>query len=230
MRKVLIATPSYDGKIDVWYANSLVSTILLGVQNDILFHPIYMSYDALVQRARNDLIGIAIENGYDDILWIDADMEWDPEKALELIQSKHDVLGLPVIKKSPNFESYNIKINPKDLVQDQTGFVKVESVGTGFLKMSRSAFTYLWDNSEPYIHNQQYRRWIFDVKIQDGDIISEDVLVCQKLLEGGFDIYVDPSSTCNHIGSMKFIGNFENFMQKVQESLAPKQEITKIEE
>lgn len=224
MRKVLIATPSYDGKIDVWYANSLAQTILLGVQNDTFFHAIYMSYDALVQRARNDLIGLAIENDYDDILWIDADMEWDPAKALELVQSDYDVIGLPVIKKSPYTESYNIKIKPEDLVTGENGLINVESIGTGFLKMSRKAFEYLWDNSEPYVHNEADRRWIFDVRIQDGDIISEDILVCQKLKEGGFDIYLDPSSTCNHIGNMKFTGNFETFMQRVQDSLAPKQE------
>lgn len=224
MRKVLIATPSYDGKIDVWYANSLSNTILLGVQNDVLFHAIYMSYDALVQRARNDLIGIAIKSDYDDILWIDADMEWDPKKALELIKSNYDVIGLPVIKKAPYTESYNVKIKPEDLVTGENGLISVDSIGTGFLKMSRKAFEYLWDNSEPYVHNEASRRWIFDVRIQDGDIISEDVLVCQKLREGGFDIYVDPSSTCNHIGNMKFTGNFEKFMERVQDSLAPKEE------
>lgn len=224
MNQVLIATPSYDGKIDVWYANSLAQTILLGVQNGIFFHPIYMSYDALVQRARNDLIGIAIENNYDHILWIDADMEWDPKKALELIQSEYDVIGLPVIKKSTYAEAYNIKVKPKDLIAGENGLVSVDSIGTGFLKMSRKAFQYLWDNSEPYVHNEADRRWIFDVKIQDGDIISEDVLVCQKLREGGFNIYLDPSSTCNHIGNMKFTGNFEKFMERVQDSLAPKQE------
>ena len=225
MIKVLIATPSYDGKIDVWYANSLAQTILLGIQNNIFFQAIYMSYDALVQRARNDLVGIAIENDYDYILWIDADMEWDPQKALELIQSDYDVIGLPVIKKSPYQELYNIKIKPEDLVQDENGLIKVDSIGTGFLKMSRPAFQYLWDNSEPYVHNEQDRRWIFDVKIQDGDIISEDVLVCQKLREGGFDIYIDPSSTCNHIGTMKFTGNFEKFMKRVQDSLITKEEV-----
>ena len=33
--------------------------------------------------------------------------------------------------------------------------------------------------SDSYIHNEKDRRWVFEVKIQDGDIISEDVLVCQ---------------------------------------------------
>jgi len=27
MRRVLIGTPSYDGRIDVWFANSLIQTV-----------------------------------------------------------------------------------------------------------------------------------------------------------------------------------------------------------
>ena len=216
MRKVLIATPSYDGKIDVWYANSLTNSIILGLQNDILFQPVYMSYDALVQRARNDLMGIAVENDFDGVLWIDADMEWDPQWALDVINSGKDVLGLPVIKKSATEESYNVKCNIEDLNINEDGLIKVQSIGTGFLYMSKNAIKYLWDNSESYVHNGQDRRWIFEVKIENGDIISEDVIVCKKLNEAGFEVFIDPSKTCNHIGALKFSGNFAEFIDKVK--------------
>lgn len=223
MRKVLIATPSYDGKLDVWYANSLVNTIVLGLQNNIVFHPVYMSYDALVQRARNDLIAIAIENDFDDILWIDSDVEWDPQKAVELILSEHDVIGLPVVKKTLTAEVYPIKVKPEDFVANPDGHVKVESIATGFLKMSRKACEYLWENSAPYTHNEKERRWVFEVIIENNDIVSEDVFVCNKLREGGFDILLDVTSTCNHIGMLKYQGNFEDFMERVQQSLTSKE-------
>ena len=216
MKKILIATPSYDGKIDVWYANSLTNSIVLGLQNDVVFQPVYMSYDALVQRARNDLLAIAVENDFDGVLWIDADMEWDPQWALDVANSGKDVLGLPVIKKSATEEAYNVKCDIPDLNIDEDGFIKVQSIGTGFLYMSKAAFTYLWDNSESYTHNGLNRKWAFEVKIDNGDIISEDVIVCKKLREAGFDVFIDPSKTCNHIGSLKFSGNFAEFIDKVK--------------
>ena len=216
MKKILIATPSYDGKVDVWYASALHQTTILGLQNDVLFHPVFMSYDALVQRARNDLMAIAVENDFDGVLWIDADMEWAPAWALELVNAGKDVLGLPVIKKSITSESYNVKCNIEDLVINEDGLIKVQSIGTGFLYMSRDAVRYLWDNSEEYTHNGETRRWIFEVKLQDNDIISEDVLVCQTLREGGFDVFIDPSKTCNHVGSLKFVGDFASFIDKVK--------------
>lgn len=216
MKKILIATPSYDGKVDVWYASALHQTALLGMQSNIYFHPVFMSYDALIQRSRNDLLAIAVEQEFDGILWIDADMEWNPQWAIDVVNSNKDALGLPVIKKSIFEESYNVKCKPENLITNDEGFIKVESIGTGFFYMSKAAVKYLWDNSKAYVHNGAKRKWVFEVKIQDGDIISEDVLLCQKLRQGGFNIFIDPSKTCNHVGTLKFSGNFAEFINKIK--------------
>jgi hypothetical protein len=216
MLNILIATPSYDGKVDVWYANSLTNTILLGLQNDISFQPLYMAYDSLVQRARNDLAAAAVEGGYDGILWIDSDMEWHPQWAVDAVLSGKDVLGLPTIKKSMYEEQYNVKAKPEQLVVED-GLMKVDSVGTGFLYMSKDAIASLWKSSKKYVHNGLIRKWIFEVKLQDNDIISEDTLVCQKLQKAGFDIFIDPSRTCNHVGTHKFQGDFAGFVNRILE-------------
>lgn len=215
MKKILIATPSYDGTVDVWYASALHQTTILGMQNDIYFHPIFMSYDALVQRSRNDLMAIAFEQDFDGILWIDADMEWHPQWALDLVNSGKDVIGLPVVKKSIE-EQYNVKCKPENLIKDEDGLIKVESIGTGYLYLSRKAVKHLWETSKSYTHNGQKRKWIFEVKIEDGDIISEDVLMCQKLRKGKFDVFIDPSKTCNHVGKLKFSGDFNGFIERLK--------------
>lgn len=218
MKNILIATPSYDGRLDVWYTNSLVETILLGVQNNIYFKPIFLSYDALIQRSRNDLMKIAAENNFDGVLWVDSDMEWDPSWAVEIVNREKDVLGLPVIKKSLQ-EAYNIKCNPEDLNINDEGLISVESVGTGFLYMSKKAIDCLWENSEEYSDSSKSSRMVFSVAVENGDLISEDVNVCKKLKSSGFDIFIDPSKTCNHIGVLKYMGSFSVFMDKVKKDL-----------
>lgn len=175
-----------------------------------------MSYDALVQRARNDLVALAVENDFDGILWIDSDIEWAAPWALEVVNSGKDVLGLPVIKKSLQEETYNVKAELNDLAPNEDGLFSVKSIGTGFLYLSKKAFTHLWDTSDEYTHNGQKRRWIFEVKLQDGDIISEDVLMCQKLREGGFEVFIDPSKTCNHVGNLKYTGNFAQWIERLK--------------
>jgi hypothetical protein len=215
MKNVLIATPSYDGKLDVWYTNALLETVLLGLSNEVTFKPIFLSYDALVQRARNDLMKIAIESEVDGVLWIDADMEWNPGWAVAVANSGKDVVGLPVIKRGIE-EGYNVKAELSDLVVDEEGLMKVKGVGTGFLYMSKTAITYLWETSEEYAEPNKTSRMVFEVRVDNGELISEDVTVCNKLREGGFNILIDPSKTCNHVGSLKFVGDFASFVKRVR--------------
>lgn len=218
MRKVLIATPSYDGKVSVYYANALADTIRLGLSEDIYFQAVYMSFDALIQRARNDLVALAVEADFDDVLWIDSDMEWNPEWAVRFVKSELDILGAPCIKKSIE-EQYNVKCLPENLVPDENGIIKAEAIGTGFLKMSKKAIQALWEAGELYTSNGQERRWIFDVEIQDGDLVSEDILVCKKLVASGFDINVDSTITCAHVGSFNYVGDFSNFVERIAKHL-----------
>ena len=43
MRKVLIGTPCYDGKVDVWFANSLLETIKMSYEKDVFVHAVYVA-------------------------------------------------------------------------------------------------------------------------------------------------------------------------------------------
>ena len=79
MRKVLIGTPCYDGTVCAWYANSLLQTVKMSYEENFHVHAIYTSYDSLIQRARNSLFRLAISGEYDDLFFIDSDVEWNPE-------------------------------------------------------------------------------------------------------------------------------------------------------
>lgn len=215
MRKVLIATPSYDGKIDVWFANSLIETLKLGLVNDILVHPIYMSYDALIQRSRNDLLALAVEGDWDDVIWIDSDITWDPRWVLDLLNYDVDVVGGTYPKKSLQSETYPVKCDPDKLILDSRGLIEVQGLGTGFLRMSKKAIQALWDNSPEYTEGGQSKRWAFDVRIEDGTLISEDIIVCKRLAELGFPVYLDPVMTCGHVGNLKYTGNFVDWAKNL---------------
>ena len=215
-RKVLIGTPSYDGTLDVWYVNSLVGTIRESEDRGIRIDPIYMSYDALVQRARNDLVALAIQGEYDELIFIDSDIEWDPMWIFKLLKYPHDVVGGTYRKKTDENEDYVLKARVPAFPMEtdaRTGLVKVAGLGTGFLKLSRKALEYLWSQAQPYGKNS---RMVFDIAIQDGDLVSEDILMCQRLTQGGFDIWLDPRMCCNHTGSKKFTGNFVDWLARLE--------------
>jgi hypothetical protein len=189
MRKVLIGTPSYDGRIDVWFANSLISTVKESIEKDIHVHAIYTSYDSLVQRARNSLVKLALDR---------------PEP----------IVGGALVKKTDK-EGYTIKLIDKELKYSQDKkIIEVDGVGTGFLKVSRFALEKLWDASDEYQSEGETHRMVFDIKVENGDLISEDFVLCNKWKNLGYKVWADPTITCNHIGIKKFKGNFKNFIKK----------------
>jgi hypothetical protein len=215
--KVLIATPSYDGRLDVWYTTSLVNSVRIAQEKGIFLHPVFMSYDALVQRARNDLFRLAIEGEYDAVVWVDGDLEWHPMWIMELLASDKDVVGGTYRKKTDDAELYTVKTQN---LEAEDGLVKVESLGLGFVKMSKKAVRDLWDASESYQNEGRECRMVCDIKIIDGQLCSEDVVVFQKLKDLGYDIWLDPRMTCVHIGTKKFYGNFEDFAKRLSAKAA----------
>jgi hypothetical protein len=211
--KVLIATPAHDGRLDVWYTTSLVNSVRVAQENGIFLHPVFMSYDALVQRARNDLFRLGIE--YDHIIWIDGDLEWNPMWIMELLASDKDVIGGTYRKKTDDAELYTVKTQN---LESEDGLIKVDGLGLGFVKMSKKAVTALWEASEPYQNEGREGRMVCDIKIVDGQLVSEDNVVMSKLKDLGFDIWLDPRMTCCHIGTKKFYGNFETFLSRVEKA------------
>lgn len=216
MRRVLIGTPSYDGSVNVWFANSLLETIKMSSEKEIFIHAIYTSYDSLIQRARNSLFRIAIDQKYDDLFFIDSDVEWKAEDFFKILQRPEPIVGAALIKKKEDGLDYGIKLLDKNLNWSQDRkLIEVDGVGTGFLKISSFAFNKIWDISEPYISEDREERMICDLIIKNGDLISEDYVLCEKWKNLGYKVWIDPTIKLNHIGYKKYLGDFENFIKKL---------------
>jgi len=219
VKKVLIGTPAHDGRLDVWYTNSLVNTIKRSFSEGYSIDPIYTSFDSLIQRARNSLFKIAVEQNFDYLFFIDSDVEWDPEWVFRLLKYPEDVIGGPLVKKSDDKEGYTCKILNKTLQYNESKtLIKVDAVGTGFMKLSRKAIMDLWNNSPMYKNEENpydsTDRMICNVELQNGVLISEDFIICQKLKKFNYTIWMDPTFTLNHLGPKKFLGDFPKFMKK----------------
>lgn len=215
MRKVLIGTPSYDGTIGVWFADSLIKTVKQSDKENVSIYPVYTSYDSLIQRARNSLFRIAMNDNYDDLFFIDSDVEWEPEWFFRLLNRPEPVVGAALIKKSEK-ENYTVKLTDRDLKwSEDRKLIQVDGVGTGFLKISRFALEKIWEISEPYMSEGKEERMVCDLVVKNGDLISEDYVLAQKWQGLGYRVWVDPTITINHIGYKKYKGDFQNFINKL---------------
>lgn len=211
-KRVLIGTPSYDGKLDIFYIDSLLNTISLAEQNNIEVYPFFICYDSLIQRARNDLFKTAYLNGLDALFFIDGDIGWKPEDFFKLVNSDKDIIGGSYRKKTDDKELYVVKAldnnDPNlNLNIDQNGLMKVAGLGCGFMKISRKALETLWNISKPYQSEKGDSRMIFEVVCEDNDLISEDIYMCKKWRNLGNSVYLDTNITCSHTGTKTFFGN-----------------------
>ena len=171
-RIVMIGTPSYDGKISAWHASAIVETCKIGIVNNINILPIYMSYDALVQRARNDIVKLAIDNNVDDLVFIDSDIGFNPHDVIKMIKSDVDMIGGIYPKKEINWDGVKRAMDqgvPNESLQYYTGsFVvnlvgyagevtvpfhepcEIYNAGTGFLLIKREVFDKLSEHVPTY--------------------------------------------------------------------------------
>lgn len=214
----MIAAPSHDGTVNVWHASALSETVKLGLTKDINVFAIYMSFDSLVQRARNDLIKLAIEADVDDLVFIDTDQDWNPQDFFKLLEHDVDIVGVPVPRKSDE-EQYNVKLVSLDYKVLENGLVEVDSVGTGMMRLSKRAIQTVWDLADKYTElGKGESRMVFDVGIVNGELYSEDVMFCSNWTALGEKIYIDPSINVGHAGNKRWIGDFQSWIKQILEN------------
>jgi glycosyltransferase involved in cell wall biosynthesis len=214
MRKVLIATPTYTGEVNMKYTCALLNTIRLSMIKGIDIQVAYTAGDALVQKSRNYLLTLALNNGFDDLIFIDDDIEWDPEWIFKMLDYPVDVVGGVYRKKIDDAEIYAVRLIEPIEGDSRTGLMRVEGLATGFLRMSRRAFTSLWSTSDPYTNGLlPNERMVFDLKIENETLYSEDYVMSRKLSNLGFNLWIDPRMCCVHIGPKPFTGHFIKWLE-----------------
>jgi len=214
-RRVMLATPTMDGKVDVEYVISLMESIGRLSEYNISLFPIFLAYDALIQRARNDIIELAINNDVDDIVFIDSDIGWTSDQLIRLLSHNVDFVGGTYRRKSDE-ETYVMKIKDDNVTPNEDGLVEVNGIGCGFMRMTRKCYRLLWESSERYEDNNGKRnKRVFDIKIINGIYTSEDISLCYKWQELGGKVWLDPTITCSHTGMKKYTGNFLNWIKRI---------------
>lgn len=220
MRRVMIGTPAYTGAVDVRYADSLVASMKLCALSDMELFPVYWPGEALVQRARDALFQLAVEAPVDDLVFIDSDQGWDAPDLLKLLRHPVDVVGAAVRKKSDD-EQYNVVMR-SEVIDQATGLLIVESIGTGFLRLSRRALDAMWASCPAYTDKRQPCRSVFPVGIDPvtKELVGEDTALCRAYGSLGFRVHLDPSITVRHVGTKVYEGDFAAFLKRVQSERA----------
>jgi hypothetical protein len=238
---LVVATPCFGGQISVLYAASLLRLQQqLRTYRDVTFKVLFKDGDALITRARASLISQFLEDATSThLLFVDADIGFEPEQVLRLIECGADMCAAiyPVkridwdrVKKTfeaarPNPAAaalkYVFEVDDPNAVTARAGFVRVHYAGTGFIMIRRRALErmcahypqlrYKRDHSMDAATMNEYRFALFECMIgQDGTYLSEDFAFCKRWTDMGGEIWADLHSRLNHVGPMAFCGDLSS--------------------
>ena len=121
---------------------------------DVVVYPI--TFDSLVNRARNAAVAAFMQDSSTThLLFIDADIEFEPEHVLTLLQANKDVVGAPYAQKWLDMTRYNphkqhplelcthVSVHLHPIDQHASKLMTARYVTTGFLLIKRDVFTKL---------------------------------------------------------------------------------------
>jgi hypothetical protein len=235
---LVVATPCFGGQISVHYATSLfkLQKVLRGYRG-VNLKVLFKDGDALITRARASLISQFLDDpAATHLLFIDADLGFEPEQALRLIGCGADMAAaiypikridwdrvrktIETARPNPSAAALNYVFEVEDpqAVIAKGGFVKVRYAGTGFLMIRRQALERMCagypklqfkrDHSVDAATASANRYALFECMIaEDGTYLSEDFAFCKRWRDMGGEIWADLTSKLTHIGPMAFCGD-----------------------
>lgn len=168
--KVMIATPMYGGQCTAGYAASMINLFKKAAKyNDFEIDFMYGVNEALVTYARNMCANIFLKSDSTHLLFIDSDIQFDPEQVIQMIRTKKDfVCGIyPKKKIDWNKVAHNAMLGvraenlqgsaneylfePSDSMEpDEQGLVEIKRAGTGMMMISREVFESLKDKVDRF--------------------------------------------------------------------------------
>ena len=216
---VYIAMPCYDSvKI-----NTMLSVIKLVQQlsKSGIKVGINTMKSPLIHQARNYLTSVFLTTEYQYLLFIDSDVEFEPESVLRMLVSKKRIICTPYRVKAENLNKhiYTVEFkNPKSIPIMPGGLVEIEAGPTGLMLIERLVFERIIKNHpELKIKNKatptadkshEFYYNFFDFGFNDGYCTGEDISFCRLARGNDFTIYANTESTTRHHGSWAWEGKF----------------------
>ena len=180
-----------------------------------------------VSYARNILTAQFMKSDKDYLLFIDSDVEFEPECALRMVVAQKDIVCTPYRVKTdkvrytttvPDYD--NVKILPGGLVEITRG-------PSGMMLIHRRVFETLQKNRpdlEIQAHQhadlfpEAYKIFSFwDCIFKDGKWTGDDIAFCNLATENGFKLYANIESTMTHHGSYGFKGRYGDGLRSKNE-------------
>lgn len=210
VKKIMIATPAYSGRVNAQYAISLSDTRLALLANKIGVDVQIAISGSLLVAERNRIVELFWQSDCTHLLCIDSDLGWPAEAVIAMIQKdKEFIAGVYPSRKAINDFTFRPCFNPNGSLVTDGNLIKVEYIPAGFMMISKSAIEKMRDKF-PELHyspkhdsNQSESAYcFFDTEVFEGEFWGEDYVFCRRASQASVDIWVDPYIQFDHDGTL----------------------------
>ena len=230
---IMIGTPAYGGAVTSRYLTSAISTSQLlsdslraedGRQVPVAWCVI--EGESLVHRARNNIVAkfMATRPEMSHLVFVDADLEWEPRDLLRLIGHDLPVMcGIYPKKTEPAEFPFHPLLDEKGVARRNqvTGAIQIANGPTGFLCVKREVFVQMRE-AYPQLKfacpkaSPAELDWLyayFDTYVEEGILWSEDYGFCRRWRALGGEIWCDPEIRLGHVGQRIYTGSVADLYQ-----------------
>ena len=183
----------------------------------------------LIHQARNYLTSVFLTTPYTHLLFIDSDVEFQPEAGLRMLVADKDIITTPYRAKNLNLteHTYTVKFpDPKVVPILPGGLVEIEAGPTGLMLIHRRVFEKIIKNrpdlkiknranqlESDKSHDFYYN--FFDFAFE-GYTWGEDVSFCKLARKEGFKLYANTESMTAHRGEYAWVGKFKDSLKDIK--------------
>ena len=213
--KVFLATPAYGG-LGAGYTFALFESAAALAEAGIAAELAIFAGDCHVDDARNRLVRDFLEGDCDDLVFLDADLRWEPGDLVSLCQYDRDVVGATYPLKQHE-ERYPVRLPQRPLWAEPDGLLEVDSLPTGFLRIGRTVLETLASEATTFLPKSDSRSplpLIFERTVHNGVRWGGDYTFCRKWRQMGGRIYAAPEIWLEHTGEHAWQGSLGCWLRR----------------
>lgn len=199
-RKVMVATTCYDTPSPSYVfsiARTREALTAAGIQSAYLL----LVGNCHVDDARNAVVRDFLASDCDEVIFIDADVDWEPKHIVQLCGRDLDLVGGVYPYRRDGSDNMPVRMLDGSRLRPD-GLIEVEGLPTGFLKIKRRVLEALAAHAPRYFDKTHETAMVFARPVPGDDLVrwGGDIDFCNRWRAMGGKLYADAELRLGHTG------------------------------
>jgi len=218
-KKIYLAIPAYDSRVDILCMASIINNIkdLESRGYEVIFNT--KMGDPYIDQARNWLVNTFLRTDCTDMVFVDTDLAFDTDAIYRLMRLDKGVVGGIYPFRSEDQDGYPVSpiLDDDKKPAHENGLVECKFIPTGLMRINRSVFEELKSRYPIYTDDSGETKYFRtgQVFLHEGDTRwwGEDNYFCEICARTGIKVYCDPMISFVHMGKLHKKGNYAEYLQ-----------------